>query len=219
MFATAVILLSIFCLIGEGMSDWIMGTFQKTESKSVPWNLSGIPAAVSFGPRRVTNSSKSTWPSPAEKREAVGVYYRWFFCPQSRQTESEQPLGFVVQENIIHPCLCCLTVHVQSLDDDLQLHLVWHVAQGAHSHPQLLLWDEPIPVAVKHFEGLADLCRERTHTHTHTHTQRSWSLAVEQDMKVGNVPRTKDTFVMPHQCLSHSYMGVGSSGEQIPPVK
>lgn len=40
-------------------------TFQKTESKSVPLNLSGNPAAVSLGPSRVTNSSKSTWPSPA----------------------------------------------------------------------------------------------------------------------------------------------------------
>lgn len=39
-------------------------TFQKTVSKSVPWNLSGIPEVESLGPRRVTNSSKSTWPSP-----------------------------------------------------------------------------------------------------------------------------------------------------------
>lgn len=50
----------------QKMSDWVMSTFQKTESKSVPLNLSGSPAAVSFGPRRVTNSSKSTWPSPAQ---------------------------------------------------------------------------------------------------------------------------------------------------------
>lgn len=33
----------------------------------------------------------------------------------------------------------CLTVHVQPLDDDFQLHLVWHVTQGAHGHSQLLL--------------------------------------------------------------------------------
>lgn len=39
-------------------------TFQKTVSKSVPRNLSGIPEVESLGPRRVTNSSKSTWPSP-----------------------------------------------------------------------------------------------------------------------------------------------------------
>lgn len=39
-------------------------TFQKTVSKSVPWNFSGIPEVESLGPRRVTNSSKSTWPSP-----------------------------------------------------------------------------------------------------------------------------------------------------------
>lgn len=48
-----------------------MSTFQKTESKSVPLNLSGSAAAVSFGPRRVTNSSKSTWPSPEEKEEQL----------------------------------------------------------------------------------------------------------------------------------------------------
>lgn len=43
------------------------GTFQKTESKSAPWNLSGIPAELSLGPSNVTNSSKPTWPSPAEE--------------------------------------------------------------------------------------------------------------------------------------------------------
>lgn len=35
-------------------------TFQKTVSKSVPWNFSGIPEVESLGPRSVTNSSKST---------------------------------------------------------------------------------------------------------------------------------------------------------------
>lgn len=44
-------------------------TFQNTESKSVPLNLSGIPAAEIFGPRSVTNSSKSTWPSPERVRD------------------------------------------------------------------------------------------------------------------------------------------------------
>lgn len=45
------------------------GTFQKTESKSAPWNLSGIPAELSLGPSNVTNSSNPTWPSPAEERQ------------------------------------------------------------------------------------------------------------------------------------------------------
>ena len=46
-------------------------TFQKTVSKSVPWNFSGIPEVESLGPRRVTNSSKSTWPSPGAGRVPV----------------------------------------------------------------------------------------------------------------------------------------------------
>ena len=200
-----------------------MGTFQKTESKSVPWNLSGIPAAVSFGPRRVTNSSKSTWPSPAgRKKEKQSVFITaGFSCPQSSfcgQTESERPLGFVIQENVIHsvsvlphrPCPVSgwwppapprLACSPGSAWPSPALALRW-----THSHRGQTLWRPRGSL-------------QRTHTHTRTHTQRSWSLAVEQDMKVGNVPRTKDTFVMPHQCLSHSYMGVGSSGEQIPPVK
>lgn len=40
-------------------------TFQKTVSKSVPWNFSGMPEVDSLGPSSVTNSSKSTCPSPA----------------------------------------------------------------------------------------------------------------------------------------------------------
>lgn len=40
-------------------------TFQKTVSKSVPWNFSGMPEVDSLGPSNVTNSSKSTCPSPA----------------------------------------------------------------------------------------------------------------------------------------------------------
>jgi hypothetical protein len=40
-------------------------------SKSVPWNFSGIPEVESLGPRRVTNSSKSTWPSPRMDRGPV----------------------------------------------------------------------------------------------------------------------------------------------------
>ena len=50
-----------------------------------------------------------------------------------------------------------LTVHVQPLDDDLQLHLIGHVAQGAHGRAQLLLGDEAIPVSVQNPEGLSDL--------------------------------------------------------------
>lgn len=51
-----------------------------------------------------------------------------------------------------------LTIHVQPLDDNFQLHLVGHVAQGAHGRAQLLLGDEAIAIAVKDFEGLTDLC-------------------------------------------------------------
>lgn len=50
------------------------------------------------------------------------------------------------------------TIYVKSLDDNLQLHLIGHVAQRAHGHPQLLLWDEAIPISVKYFERLTDLC-------------------------------------------------------------
>lgn len=46
-------------------------TFQNTESKSAPLNLSGIPAAESLGPSNVTNSSKPTWPSPDETSETL----------------------------------------------------------------------------------------------------------------------------------------------------
>lgn len=51
-----------------------------------------------------------------------------------------------------------LTIHVQPLDDNFQLHLIGHVAQGAHGRAQLLLGDEAIAIAVKDFEGLTDLC-------------------------------------------------------------
>ncbi len=53
---------------------------------------------------------------------------------------------------------------------------------------------------------------------THTCTRMSWSLAIVQDMKVGHVPHKKDTLAMLHRCLTHSFMEVGGSGEQIPTV-
>lgn len=46
-------------------------TFQNTVSKSAPWNLSGIPVVVIFGPNNVTNSSKSTWPSPGKNMKRL----------------------------------------------------------------------------------------------------------------------------------------------------
>lgn len=56
------------CMLSFGIREkWLIITFQNTESKLVPLNLSGIPAAESLGPRRVTNSSKSTWPSPKKQ--------------------------------------------------------------------------------------------------------------------------------------------------------
>lgn len=53
------------------------------------------------------------------------------------------------------------TVYVKSLDNNLQLHLIGHVAQWAHGHPQLLLWDEAIPIPVKYLESLTNLCWEK----------------------------------------------------------
>lgn len=50
------------------------------------------------------------------------------------------------------------TIHVEALDDDLQLHLVGHVPQGAHGRAQLLLGDEPVAISVEHLEGFPDLC-------------------------------------------------------------
>lgn len=53
---------------GATRPGWEMGgvlTFQKTVSKSVPWNFSGMPEVDNLGPSNVTNSSKSTCPSPA----------------------------------------------------------------------------------------------------------------------------------------------------------
>lgn len=50
------------------------------------------------------------------------------------------------------------TIHVEALDDDLQLHLVGHVPQGAHGCAQLLLGDEAVPIAVEHLESFPDLC-------------------------------------------------------------
>lgn len=51
-----------------------------------------------------------------------------------------------------------LTIHVQPLDDNLQLHLVGHVTQGAHGRSQLLLRDEAVAITIKHLEGFSDLC-------------------------------------------------------------
>lgn len=41
-----------------------------------------------------------------------------------------------------------LTVHIQSLHDNSQLHFTGHVPQRAHGHTQLLLWDKSIPIPV-----------------------------------------------------------------------
>lgn len=81
----------------------------------MPLNLSGNPAAVSFGPRRVTNSSKSTWPSPAGDGDSwfqclllslllfiiVGfiIFYGWFYCRlQTGSVSESKPLCFVTCE-------------------------------------------------------------------------------------------------------------------------
>ena len=58
--------------------------------------------------------------------------------------------------------VCVLTIHVQPLHDDGQLHFAGHVTQGAHGHTQLLLGDEPIPVAIQNTERLTDLCAKKT---------------------------------------------------------
>lgn len=72
-------------------------------------------------------------------------------------------------------CLC-LTIHVEALNDDLQLDLVGHVAEGAHGHAQLLLGDEAVAVAVEHLERLADLYTN-THTHARTYARINWGYA------------------------------------------
>lgn len=54
-------------------------------------------------------------------------------------------------------CLFFITVHVQSLDDDLQLHFIGHVAQRSHGHAQLLLRDEAIPITIKHLKRFPNL--------------------------------------------------------------
>lgn len=64
-----------------------------------------------------------------------------------------------------------LTVHVQALHDDGQLHLTWHVPQRAHGHAQLLLGDEAIPVSVQNPEGLSDLYNRKAEK-----VQRSQSM-------------------------------------------
>lgn len=124
-------------------------TFQNTESKSAPLNLSGIPAAESLGPSNVTNSSKPTWPSPdkTDKHTNMSVH------SSCDVLNTAALVNFLTQGRGEKR-----TIHIKSLDDDLQLHLIGHVAQWAHGHPQLLLWDKAIPIPVKYFESLTNLC-------------------------------------------------------------
>lgn len=70
------------------------------------------------------------------------VFFR--IADQERESETEDP-----------------TIYIKSLDDNLQLHFIGHVAQWAHGHPQLLLWDEAIPISVKYFESLTNLCGKK----------------------------------------------------------
>ena len=141
------------------MSGVIADTFQNTESKSAPWNLSGIPAAISLGPSSATNSSKSTWPSPA----GIGV---WIFSQYVGQPDTfthvmeQRPYLEWSQWTAFKIVCLWFTIHVQPLDNDLQLHLIGHVSQWPHSHPQLLLWDVSVSISVKHLEGFTDLCGE-----------------------------------------------------------
>lgn len=58
-------------------------------------------------------------------------------------------------------CWQGLTVHVQALHDDGQLHLTRHVPQRAHGHSQLLLGDEAIPISVQNPKGLSDFYKEK----------------------------------------------------------
>ena len=54
-----------------------------------------------------------------------------------------------------------LTIHVQALHDDGQLHFTRHVPQRAHGHSQLLLGDEAISVSVQNPKGLSDFYKEK----------------------------------------------------------
>lgn len=59
-------------------------------------------------------------------------------------------------------CVCVLTIHVQPLHDDGELHFTGHVTQGAHGHAQLLFGDETISITIQDPERLADLCTTDT---------------------------------------------------------
>lgn len=68
-----------------------------------------------------------------------------------------------------------LTVHVQALHDDGQLHLTWHVSQWAHGHSQLLLGDEAIPISVQNPKGLSDFYKEKAKK---VQWSMAWSIAL-----------------------------------------
>lgn len=151
-----------------------MSTFQKTESKSVPWNLSGNPAAVSFGPRRVTNSSKSTWPSPVEKRSS------WYLLslvllPTTVQLcehkESKLLLCSVTQDNKIQAvCLPHRPCPVSGWWPPAPPHLAcsqgsaWPFPAPAlrwiHSHHGQILWRPHVFLQRRHTHTRAEVLRQ-----------------------------------------------------------
>ena len=76
---------------------WWGFTFQNTESKSAPWNLSGIPAEEILGPSKVTNSSKPTWPSPDDTEEHTDMSLQDFMQqPEHSWSDPER--------ETYHPC-------------------------------------------------------------------------------------------------------------------
>lgn len=59
-----------------------------------------------------------------------------------------------------------LTVHVESLHDDGQLHLAGHVPQRPHGHSQLLLGNEPVSITIQHPKRFPDLCQDKQQIHS-----------------------------------------------------
>lgn len=75
-----------------------------------------------------------------------------------------------------------LTVHIQALHDDGQLHLTRHISQRAHSHSQLLLRDEAIPVSVQNPKGLSDFYKNKAKRKSNGHM--AWSIALKSMVTV-----------------------------------
>lgn len=110
------------CLLSLGIREkCLIITFQNTESKLVPLNLSGIPAAESLGPRRVTNSSKSTWPSP--KKQTVKYQMHSSTTSSSSVLALEYETGTEMDRNRIFFCQGCVLLTTEQRMPASELNL------------------------------------------------------------------------------------------------